>query len=68
MAKKYIVQYTTIFHNKKLYKEGDVIDTLTDEEAQRLAEFLKPVPETKTAKNSAKTNKTEEKGEVKNEQ
>lgn len=68
MTKKFKVQYTTIFHNKKLYKEGDIIENLTDDEAARLADFLKPVPESKTTKNSAKSNKIQEKGDVKNEQ
>ena len=53
---KYTVKHTTILHNKKVYKEGSIIE-LTDEQAKRLADFLDLVPETKSQTQNKTTNK-----------
>lgn len=58
---KYKVKHTSIMHNGKLYKEGSAVE-LTDEQAQKLADFVDIVPETKktetTSKTTAKTTNT----------
>lgn len=45
---KYKVKHTSIMHNKQVYAEGSEIELNTDQ-AKRLADFLTPVKETKTA-------------------
>ncbi|MBQ3311608.1 hypothetical protein IJG72_05985 [bacterium] len=51
---KYKVKHTSIMHNGKLYKEGSVVE-LTDEQAQKLADFVDIVLETKKAEATSKT-------------
>jgi len=58
---KYKVKHTSIMHNGKMYKDGSAVE-LTDEQAQKLADFVDIVPETKKAetntKNTTKTTNT----------
>jgi len=58
-TKKYKLKHTSIMHNKKLYKQGDIIE-LTEEQANRLVDFVDLVEETKTTnKNKTAKSKTE---------
>jgi hypothetical protein len=57
--KLYKVKHTSILHNGTVYGEGKEVE-LSEKQAERLAEFLEPIPEAKksTSKETSKT-KTE---------
>lgn len=51
---KYKIKHTSIMHNKKLCKEGSIIE-LNDEQAVRLQDFIELVPNQNPAKSTNKT-------------
>ena len=66
-TKKYKLKHTSIMHNKKLYKQGDIIE-LTEEQANRLVDFVDLVEETKTTTNKNKTAKSKTETESKDDE
>ncbi len=51
---KYKIKHTSIMHNKKLCKEGSIID-LNDEQAIRLKDFIELVPNQNPTKSTNRT-------------